>query len=182
MGNRRFFASAAMPDQFPAVGQQCPVFDVKDVHGKPVMVGRTLVAGRSTLLMFLNTDSPAGARLLPVIQGVAACEGVDVVVISSRPHTDVCHATAADDAGILWGSHQTGMRHVVSAAISQRFGAGSQPCGVLLDAQGVIVARGHCTARRHIDKLFGAQRRGYYSLYGYLSRISRYARPVYGLR
>lgn len=178
MSERRIFARGARPDSFPDVGQPCPVLEVKDIHGMPVVVGRTLVAGRSTLLMFMNTHNPSGARLLSVIQSITAREGVDVIMISDG--ADCEHRRVG--TAIISLHRREATRQVVSAEICQRFGVDHRPCGVLLDSQGMIVARGVCTARRHVEGLFKTQRRGYYSLYGYLSRISRYARPVYGLR
>lgn len=165
----------------PAVGQQCPIFDVKDVHGTPVVVGRTLVAGRGTLLLFMDVSLPANTRLLPMVQAAAACEGVDVLLISPDPNPG-CHSKPSDNANLLSGKGLIGIRQVESDSIGQHFGVGRRAFGVLIDAQGVIVARGHCTARRHIEALLTTQRRGYYSLYGYLSQLSRYARPVHGLR
>lgn len=179
MRDGRFFTIRPTPDPWPDVGQQCPVFNTKDIHGMPVVVGRTLVAGRATLLMFMDTDTAVNARLMTAVAAVAAREGVDVMLIS-RDAEGRGDPQGSTDMGMASG--RDGIRHVMSDDISQRFGVDRQPCGVLLDAQGVIIAKGQCTTRKHVENLFGTQRRGYYSLYGYLNRISCYARPVYGLR
>lgn len=180
MGNGRLFSSNSAPG-CPDVGQQCPVFDVRDIHGSPLVVGRTLVAGRGTLLLFMDVSLPAHTRMLSMVRAAAACEGVDVVLISPDAGADLQPSKSSGKAGLWSDPAVIGVRHVVSDAVGQQFGVGHRPFSVLLDAQGVIIAKGHCTARRHIEAIFKTQRRGYYSLYGYLSRVSRFARPVHVL-
>ena len=152
----------------PEVRDQSPVFDVKDLFGTPLSVGRTLVAGRSTLLLFMHPDNGACAKLMPVLQSIVAREGVDVVLISDD--------NDADHHRFLNRHQLDGMRYVVSSDVSQRFQANKTPYGVLLNPQGVITAKGPCTTRKHVENLFKTRRLGYYSLQGYLSKVPRHAK------
>lgn len=158
----------------PNVGDQSPVFDVKDLFGTPLSVGRTLVAGRATLLLFIHPDSRTCAKLIPVFRSVVAREGVDVVLISDDHDADHYR---------FLNTHQiAGIRYVVSPDISQRFQTNKTPYGVLLNPQGVIAAKGSCTNRKHFESLFKTRRLGYYSLQGYLSKVPRHAKLAYEFR
>ncbi len=156
------------------IGDQSPVFDVKDLFGMPLSVGRTLVAGRSTLLLFTGPACMICANLMPVVQSVVAREGVDVILISGD--------NDADHHRFLNRHQLDGMRYVVSPEISQRFQANKMPYGVLLNPQGLIAAKGLCITRKHVESLFKTRRLGYYSLQGYLSNVPRHAKLAYEFR
>ena len=143
----------------------------------PISVGRTLVAGRSTLLMFIRPTCPIFAKLIDVIKSVTAREGVDVVLISDEQdlyHCDLLNPHRLHDMRDDLG----GMRYVASTEIGRRFQVPTKPYGVLLDAQGTVSVKARCTSSRHVERLFQTRRTGYYSLHGYCLDVSRLSTPV----
>lgn len=167
---------AMMLDHGPDIGEQSPVFDVKDIFDVPVSVGRALTKDRPTLLMFTGPTCPLCAKLTPIIQSVAGREDVDVIFVSD--------GNDADHRAFLARHPLGAARYVVSAEIGMRFQVAKIPYGVLLDAQGVIAAKGLCNTREHVESLFETQRLGHHSLQGYLSDlsdVSEAARPAHEL-
>ena len=172
MDNGFLFASRTTTGHAPEIAEPSPVFDVMDVFGIPISVGRTLVAGRSTLLMFIRPTCPIFAKLIDVIKSVTAREGVDVVLISDEQDANQCDLLDPHSLDSI-RYDMGGMRYVVSTEIGRRFQVSTTPYGVLLDAQGTISVKARCTSSRHVESLFQTRRTGYYSLHGYCLDVSR---------
>lgn len=151
---------AMMLDHGPDIGEQSPVFQVDDFYGVPLAVGQALTPGRPSLLMFTGPTCPICAKLFPIIRSVAQREGADVVLISD--------GNAADHRKFL-AEHDMGeVRYVVSAEIGMKFQVAKIPYGVLLDEQGMILAKGLCNTREHVESLFETVRLGHHSLQKYM--------------
>ncbi|MHC8943886.1 methylamine dehydrogenase accessory protein MauD [Advenella incenata] len=151
---------AMMLDHGPDIGEQSPVFQVDDFYGVPLAVGQALTPGRPSLLMFTGPTCPICAKLFPIIRSVAQREGADVVLVSD--------GNAADHRKFL-AEHDMGeVRYVVSAEIGMKFQVAKIPYGVLLDEQGMILAKGLCNTREHVESLFETVRLGHPSLQKYM--------------
>jgi len=151
---------AMMLDHGPDVGEHSPVFNVKTFDGAPIAVGRALTPGRASLLMFTGPSCPICAKLLPIIRSVAAVEQTDVVLISD--------GTPAEHMEFLRRHPLQDEQYVVSAEIGMKYQVAKIPYGVLLDQDGMILAKGLCNTREHVESLFETVRLGQPSLQRFL--------------
>lgn len=151
---------AMMIDHGPDVGERSPIFKTEDFHGVPIAVGQPLRAGRPSLLMFTGPTCPICAKLLPIIRSVAELEDADIVLVSD--------GNAADHRKFLNEHEMDGIRYVVSAEIGMKYQVAKIPYGVLLDDKGVILAKGLCNTREHVESLFETVRLGQPSLQKYM--------------
>lgn len=153
---------AMMVDHGPDIGERSPVFNVKTIEDESLVVGRAITPGRPSLLMFTGPSCPVCAKLLPIIRSVAAAEGTDVILISD--------GTQAEHREFLRNHPLDGERYVVSAEIGMRYQISKVPYGVLLDADGVIVSKGLCNTREHVESLFETTRLGHATLQSYMQQ------------
>lgn len=151
---------AMMLDHGPDVGERSPVFNVKTFDGDSLIVGRAITPDRPSLLMFTGPSCPVCAKILPIIRSVAATEGADVILVSD--------GTTAEHREFLREHPLQDERYVVSAEIGMKYQVSKVPYGVLLDKDGVILAKGLCNSREHVESLFETIRLGHSTLQSYL--------------
>lgn len=151
---------AMMMDNGPEIGERSPVFNVTTFDGTPIAVGRAVVPERPSLLMFTGPSCPICSKLLPIIRSVAATEGADVVLISD--------GTRAEHMEFLRNHPLQDERYVVSAEIGMRYQISKVPYGVLLDKDGVILSKGLCNTREHVESLFETVRVGHSTLQSFM--------------
>jgi len=161
---------AMITDHGPDIGDAAPQFELPDVFGQPVSLGKPAVTeGSQTLLMFTAPTCPVCDKLFPIIQSIARSENTSVVMISDG---------APDEQQRFLDSHDLGpIRYVVSAEIGMAFQVGKIPYGVLLDSRGVIRAKGLTNTREHLESLFEADKSGFASLQEFIAsrRINKKA-------
>jgi methylamine dehydrogenase accessory protein MauD len=146
----------------PAVGEPAPVLEVEDWSGRRLRVGGG--ADAPTLLFFLSPGCPVCRTLLPVLRSVAASEQTRVVLASD--------GTRAEHEAFVRAHGLERESYVLSAALGLAHQVGRLPYAVLLDAAGVVRARGLVNTREHLESLFEAKERGVASLQEYLSRAA----------
>jgi methylamine dehydrogenase accessory protein MauD len=155
---------AMMMDHGPEVGERSPVFSVTTFDGTPIAVGRAITPKRPSLMMFTGPSCPICAKLLPIIRSVAAAEGADVVLISD--------GTRAEHLEFLRNHPLQDERYVVSAEIGMRYQITKVPYGVLLNEDGVILSKGLCNTREHVESLFETVRIGHSTLQSFIKHSS----------
>lgn len=158
---------AMMLDHGPDVGERSPVFNVKTFEGDPLIVGRAITPERPSLLMFTGPSCPVCAKILPIVRSVAATEGADVILISD--------GTTAEHREFLREHPLQDERYVVSAEIGMKYQVSKVPYGVLLDKDCVILAKGLCNSREHVESLFETIRLGHSTLQSYLKNSTAIA-------
>jgi methylamine dehydrogenase accessory protein MauD len=146
----------------PAVGEPAPVLEVEDWSGRRLRVGGE--ADAPTLLFFLSPGCPVCRTLLPVLRSVAAAEETRVVLASD--------GTRAEHEAFVRAHGLERESYVLSAALGLAHQVGRLPYAVLLDAAGVVRARGLVNTREHLESLFEAKERGVASLQEYLNRAA----------
>ena len=152
---------AMMTDQGPDIGDAAPFFDVLDYAGKSLRIGGANPLGRPTLLMFSAPSCPICDKLFPIIKSTAKAEKISVVLVSDgQPDEHQRFLKSHDLAGIPY---------VVSPEVGMRFQVGKIPYGVLLDASGVIRAKGLTNTREHLESLLEADKSGFSSIQKYLA-------------
>ena len=151
---------AMITDHGPDIGDAAPEFELPDYFGQSVHIGGAS-EGRPTLLMFTAPTCPVCDKLFPIIKSIARAEKIGVVMISDG---------APEEHARFLESHELGqIRYVVSAEIGMAFQVGKIPYGVLLDAEGVIKAKGLTNTREHLESLLEADKTGFASLQQFIA-------------
>ncbi len=142
----------------PVVGQAAPVVPLDDLAGRRHDVGAPRADGRSTLLFFLSPTCPVCKTLLPVLRSAARSEAawLDVVLASDgpRPEHEAFVATERLQA----------FPYVLSPMLGMTWQVGRLPYAALIDAGGIVRARGLVNTREHLESLFEAKERGVASI------------------
>lgn len=157
-------AGALVGREGPRPGETAPVLEVEDWSGLRLRPGAPDPQGRGTLLFFVSPTCPVCKTLLPVARAVAAAEdgGLALVVASDGPREEHVEFVRAHD--LANGSY------VLSTPLVLAWQVGRLPYAVLLDAGGVVRARGLVNTREHLESLFEARDRGVASVQEYLGR------------
>jgi len=160
-------AGALMGREGPRPGEAAPVLDVEDWSGQSMRIGGETSDGRSTLLFFVSPTCPVCKTLLPQVRSVCAAEDVrtNLVLASDGPreeHTDFVAANAVDRDP-----------YVLSSPLGIAFQVGRLPYAVLIDAQGVVRARGLVNTREHLESLFEARDLGVASVQEFVAGDSQ---------
>lgn len=165
-------AGALMGRETPRVGEEAPVIEVPDWHGVRRRLGGRSEAGRATLLAFVSPTCPMCKTVLPVLASVRTAEAawLDVVVASDGPREE--HEAFVVRHGL------DGHPYVLSTELGLAYQVGRLPYAVLLDARGVVRARGLVNTREHLESLFEAHERGVASVQEHLERASERAGEV----
>lgn len=155
-------AGALMGRETPRVGEEAPVIEVPEWQGGRRRLGGRSDEGRGTLLVFVSPTCPMCKTLLPVITSVRAAEAgwLDVVVASDGPREEH-EAFVARHALDRYP-------YVLSTELGLAYQVGRLPYAVLLDARGVVRARGLVNTREHVESLFEASERGVASVQDFL--------------
>jgi methylamine dehydrogenase accessory protein MauD len=146
----------------PRVGEPAPVLEVEDWSGRRLRVGGA--GDASTLVCFLSPGCPVCKTLLPVLRSVAAAEAARLVFASDGARAE--HEAFVRAHGLEREAY------VLSAALGLAYQVGRLPYAVLLDAEGIVRARGLVNTREHLESLFEAKERGVASLQEYLGRAA----------
>ncbi len=144
------------------VGELAPVIAVADLEGKPLTVGGSRGDGRTQLLMFVSPTCPVCKALLPVLKSSRKSEQAwaEIVLASDGEVAAQQSFVREQDLGMF--------RYVVSAPLGISYQVSRLPYAVLIDAEGVLRARGIINSREHLESLFEAKRLGVASLQDYL--------------
>ncbi len=155
-------AGALMVGKGPAVGEPAPVVRVEDLTGTVRDLGGPGAGGRSTLLFFLSPTCPVCKTLLPVLRSIARREGdwLGIVLASDGARDEHEAFVRAERLEVF--------PYVLSPALGITYQVGKLPYAVLLDASGVVRARGLVNTREHLESLFEAKERGVASIQDFL--------------
>lgn len=155
-------AGALLQGQGPLVGAAAPVVDVEDLRGRAFRVGAARDDGRSTLLFFLSPTCPVCKTLLPVLRSIARREArwLDVVLASDGP--------AVEHETFVRAERLESFAYLLSPALGMTWQVGKLPYAALVDADGVVRAKGLVNTREHLESLFEAMERGVASIQDYL--------------
>jgi methylamine dehydrogenase accessory protein MauD len=151
---------ALVTDAGPAVGEASPSFSLRGIQSEAVEIGG--VAAKPTLLFFLSPTCPVCKKLIPVLKAVERDEqrGLRVVLASDGEAAD--HLRFVRELGL--GS----MPYVLSTELGMSYRVSRLPYAVLLDAHGVVAAKGLVNSREQLDSLLNAHDMGTPSIQKYL--------------
>ena len=143
------------------VGEFAPTVTVQDLEGRSLTLGAVRADERATLLMFMSPTCPVCKVLLPVLKSSLASERewLDIILASDGENSRQREFVLAHRLG--------GFPYVVSAPLGMAYQVSRLPFAVLIDAQGVLRARGIVNSREHLESLFEAKRLGFASIQDY---------------
>ncbi len=146
----------------PAAGERAPVYELPDWAGRVRKVGGVHPDGRRTLLFFTSPTCPVCKELLPTVRSLCADEGIDRVIASDGAREE--HERFVERHGLADEAY------VLSAELGRTYQVAKLPHAVLLDADGVVAARGLVNTREHLESLIEAEARGVASVQEFLEK------------
>ena len=149
------------------VGEPAPAITVEDLDRRSITFGTARADDRATLLMFVSPTCPVCKALLPVLKSSLASE---------RDWLDIVLASDGENAvqrEFVQAQRLNNFPYVVSAALGIAFQVSRLPYAALIDAQGVLRARGIVNSREHLESLFEAKRLGFPSIQDYFAATAQ---------
>jgi methylamine dehydrogenase accessory protein MauD len=155
-------AGALVLGRGPAVGDAAPQVQVEDLAGRAHDIGGASPDGRSTLVVFVSPTCPVCKELLPALRSAARTEAawLGVFLASDGPR--------AEHAAFVREERLEGVPYVLAPALGVAYQVGKLPYAVLLDASGIVRAKGLVNTREHLESLFEAKERGVVSIQEFL--------------
>jgi methylamine dehydrogenase accessory protein MauD len=157
-------AGALLGREGPRPGERAAPLELEDLSGHRIAIGGREPSGADTLLLFVSPSCPVCKALLAAARSLRDAEdgALRLVLASDGPRAE--HAAFASAQGLERESY------VLSTELGLLYQVGRLPHAVLLDAEGVVRARGLVNSREHLESLCEARRRGVASLQDYLAR------------
>ena len=152
---------AMTSDQGPAVGDMAPTLAAPTLAGERIEIGGPSRSGRSRLVLFVSPTCPVCKKLLPIARSVANAERLEVVLVGDGE-------VAAQRAMIREFALES-VSYVNSPQVGMAFQVGKLPYAILIDAQGVIRAKGLVNSREHLESLIVAEETGFGTIQAYLA-------------
>lgn len=154
---------AMVSEAGPKIGEATPVFTLASLTGGAVVIGPRK---RAALVFFLSPTCPICKALIPALRGVQAAEKAWLdVVLASDGAEDKQRAFVAK-AGL------DGFPYVLSADLGVTYRVTRLPFAVLIDAAGIVRAKGLVNTREQLDSLFTAAEMNAPTLQSYLKTLS----------
>jgi methylamine dehydrogenase accessory protein MauD len=149
------------------VGESAPQIAVQDLDGRSMTLGAARADERATLIVFVSPTCPVCKTLLPVIKSSLASERdwLDIILASD--------GETANQREFVLANRLGGFPYVVSAPLGISYQVSRLPFAVLVDAQGVLRARGIVNSREHLESLFEAKRLGLASIQDYFEAAAQ---------
>jgi methylamine dehydrogenase accessory protein MauD len=149
------------------VGEIAPSITVQDLEGRSLTVGAARTDERATLVMFVSPTCPVCKTLLPILKSSLASERdwLDIILASDGENAKHREFVLAHRLGSF--------PYIVSAPLGVSYQVSRLPFAALIDAQGVLRARGIVNSREHLESLFEAKRLGFASIQDYFEAASR---------
>ena len=140
-------------DQGPKVGEAVSLLS------SPTLAGGTLALGAGadevsarTLLFFLSPTCPVCKTLLPTLARIAAEEGDQLRLLFASDGAPEEHRDFAARESL------PADRYLLSRDLGLHFEVSKLPYAVLIDAAGIVRAKGIVNTREHLESLFEAER------------------------
>ena len=158
-------AGALVGREGPRPGEPAPVVEALDAAGARLRVGAPDPSGASTLLLFVAPACPICKVVLPIARSLRAREGLRLVIASD--------SSRAEHEAFL-REHELERETVVnSAPLGLAWQVPRVPYAALIDAQGMVRARGLVNTREHLESLLEARDLGVASIQEYLASEAR---------
>jgi methylamine dehydrogenase accessory protein MauD len=152
---------ALVTDSGPKVGEPAPVMTLHTLEMAPLQLPGNGAA--STLLFFLSPTCPVCKKLLPVLKSMQKDErGLRMVLASDGDRVE--HQAFVREFAL------GGFPYVLSAELGMAYRVARLPYAVLIDAHGVVSAKGLINSREQLESLLTAQELGVASVQEFLAQ------------
>jgi methylamine dehydrogenase accessory protein MauD len=155
-------AGALLGREGPRPGEPAPVIEVEDAAGVRLRIGAPDPEDVSTLLLFVAPACPICKVVLPIARSLRAREGLRLVIASD--------SSRAEHEAFLREQRLERETVVLSAPLGLAWQVPRVPYAALIDAQGVVRARGLVNTREHLESLLEARERGVASIQEFVAR------------
>lgn len=152
---------ALVTDRGPEVGEMAPEMTAVGLRGEPVKIAGERSSGKSQLMLFVSPACPICKKLLPIAKSFARGERLEIVLVGDGDvdqQREMVRQHSLEDE-----------TYVNSPQVGMAFHVGKLPYAILIDADGVIRAKGLVNSREHLESLAIAQETGYGSIQDYLA-------------
>jgi methylamine dehydrogenase accessory protein MauD len=158
-------AGALMVTGGPAVGDPAPTVRAEELGGRAREIGGPRADGRGTLLFFLSPTCPVCKELLPALRSIARAEShrLEVVLASDGPREE--------HEAFVRRERLEGFPYLLSTPLGVAWRVEKLPYAALLDATGVVRAKGLVNSREHLESLLEAEERGVASIQDFLEGV-----------
>jgi len=156
----------------PTVGELAPPVDAETLDGKAATIGGASADDKSVLVFFLSASCPVCKTLLPALRSIARKEASWLRVVLAGDGAREEHEAFAR------AERLESFQFVLGAKLGITYQVSKLPYAVLLDASGVLRAKGLVNTREHLESLFEASERGVASIQAYLDRDGRRSAEV----
>jgi len=157
-------AGALVGREGPRPGEAAPVVEVEDWSGSRLRLGAPEAEGASTLLLFVSPGCPICKVVLPVARSLRTAEGGRLRLVVASDGSRAEHAAFVREQRLERESY------VLSAALGLAWQVPRLPYAALIDAQGIVRARGLVNTREHLESLLEAREQGVASIQEFLAR------------
>jgi methylamine dehydrogenase accessory protein MauD len=152
---------AMSSDQGPAVGEQAPALSATTLDGARVEIGGGNARGRSQLLLFVSPACPVCKKLLPIARSFASAERLEMLLVGD--------GDLAEQRAMIRTFQLERVTYVSAPEVGMTYRVGKLPYAVLIDADGVIRAKGLVNSREHLESLVAAEETGFGTIQAYLA-------------
>ncbi|HTV94888.1 MAG TPA: methylamine dehydrogenase accessory protein MauD [Steroidobacteraceae bacterium] len=158
---------AMSSDQGPEVGEMAPVLAVTTLAGEHIALGGASRSGRSRLLLFVSPACPVCKKLLPIARSFSDAERLEVLLVGDGDE--------AEQRAMIRDFELERMAYLNAPQVGMTFHVGKLPYAILLDAEGIIRAKGLVNNREHLESLIIAEETGFGTIQAYLDAKNRLA-------
>ena len=150
------------------VGESAPQIAALDLEGRSMTLGSVRSDERATLIVFVSPTCPVCKTLLPALKSSLASERdwLDIVLASDGEVTAQREFVLAQRLGAF--------PYVVSEPLGISYQVSRLPFAALVDAKGVLRARGIVNSQEHLESLFEAKRLGFASIQDYFEAAAQH--------
>ena len=162
---------ALITDSGPKVGEPSPIIDSPNLAGGNFTVGAT--RSKSMLLFFVSPTCPVCKQLMPIARSIqnAKSAWIDLVLASDGEMPE--HQAFRVRAGL------TDYPYLLSQELGMRFRVSKLPYAVLIDAAGVIKAKGLVNNREQFESLFTADELGVTSIQDFITKSEAGGKEIF---
>jgi methylamine dehydrogenase accessory protein MauD len=146
----------------PEPGEPAPALLAPALSGAALRIGGADELGRRTLIFFASPTCPMCKTLLPTVRRTVAGEKNARLVYASD-------GDPAEHAAFAREQQLDPESYVLSRELGLRYEVAKLPYAVLIDAAGIVRAKGIVNTREHIESLFEAERLGVPTLQAHLA-------------
>jgi methylamine dehydrogenase accessory protein MauD len=155
-------AGALLGSEGPRLGEAAPRFALSDWSGRAVALGGADAEGRHTLLLFVSPTCPVCKTMLEIVAALMRDEGRQVRLVLASD------GTREEHEAFVRTQRLAGRTYVLSSELGLAYQVAKLPYAALIDADGVLRAKGLVNTREHVESLFEAMRLGVGSVQEYL--------------